>query len=57
MNVVIAAVLMMTSIVISDKIVHKEMMNLNVAARMYQANAAILKRYQAMVETTLELLK
>ena len=34
-----------------------EMMNLNVAARMYQANIAILKRYQVMVETTLELLK
>jgi len=34
-----------------------EMMNLNVAALMYQANIAILKRYQVMVETTLELLK
>ena len=34
-----------------------EMMNLTFATRMYQANAAILKRYQAMVETTLELLK
>ncbi len=34
-----------------------EMMNLNIAARMYQANAASLKRYQEMVETTLELLK
>jgi flagellar basal-body rod protein FlgC len=34
-----------------------EMINLNVAARTYQANAAILKRYQQMVETTLELLK
>ena len=34
-----------------------EMMNLTLATRMYQANAAILKRYQAMVETTLELLK
>ena len=34
-----------------------EMMNLNAATRAYQANAAILKRYQQMVETTLELLK
>lgn len=34
-----------------------EMMNLNIAARMYQANAASLKRYQEMVEVTLELLK
>jgi flagellar basal-body rod protein FlgC len=34
-----------------------EMMNLNNAAKAYQANAAILKRYQSMVETTLELLR
>jgi len=34
-----------------------EMMNLNIATRVYQANAAILKRYQQMVETTLELLR
>ncbi len=34
-----------------------EMMNLNIAARAYQANAAVLKRYQQMVETTLELLR
>ena len=34
-----------------------EMMNLNVATRLYQANVAVLKRYQRMVETTLELLK
>lgn len=34
-----------------------EMMNLSVATRAYQANAAILKRYQKMVETTLELLR
>jgi len=34
-----------------------EMMNLNVASRAYQANAAILRRYQKMVETTLELLR
>ncbi len=35
----------------------QEMINLNVATRVYQANAAVLKRYQRMVETTLELLK
>jgi flagellar basal-body rod protein FlgC len=34
-----------------------EMINLAVATRTYQANAAILKRYQQMVETTLELLR
>jgi len=34
-----------------------EMMNLTVASRAYQANAAILKRYQRMVEITLELLR
>jgi len=34
-----------------------EMVDLNHAAKAYQANAAILKRYQEMVETTLELLK
>ena len=34
-----------------------EMMNLSIASRSYQANAAILKRYQRMVETTLELLR
>ena len=34
-----------------------EMMNLTIAARAYQANMAVLKRYQGMVETTLELLK
>lgn len=34
-----------------------EMMNLNIAARAYQANTAVLKRYQNMVETTLELLR
>jgi len=34
-----------------------EMMNLSVASRAYQANAAVLKRYQKMVETTLELLR
>ena len=35
----------------------KELINLNIATRAYQANAAILKRYQKMVETTLELLR
>lgn len=34
-----------------------EMMNLNIASRAYQANAAVLRRYQKMVETTLELLR
>jgi flagellar basal-body rod protein FlgC len=34
-----------------------EMMNLNIASRLYQANVAVLKRYQKMVETTLELLR
>jgi flagellar basal-body rod protein FlgC len=34
-----------------------EMMNLAVATRAYQANVAVLKRYQQMVETTLELLR
>jgi flagellar basal-body rod protein FlgC len=34
-----------------------EMMNLSIATRTYQANAAILKRYQQMIETALELLR
>lgn len=34
-----------------------EMMNLSLATRVYQANAAVLRRYQQMVETTLELLR
>ncbi|MBN1796418.1 MAG: flagellar basal body rod protein FlgC [Sedimentisphaerales bacterium] len=34
-----------------------EMMNLTVAARAYQANVAVMKRYQNMVESTLELLR
>ena len=34
-----------------------EMMNLNIATRMYQANIAVLKRYQQIIETTLELLR
>ncbi len=34
-----------------------EMMNLSIATRAYQASTAVLKRYQKMVETTLELLR
>jgi flagellar basal-body rod protein FlgC len=34
-----------------------EMITLNLASRTYQANAAILKRYQKMVESSLELLR
>jgi flagellar basal-body rod protein FlgC len=34
-----------------------EMMNLNLATRTYQANAAVLRRYQQMIDTTLELLR
>ncbi len=34
-----------------------EMINLATATNIYQANAAILKRYQQMVQTTLELLR
>ena len=34
-----------------------EMINLNTVARAYKANTAVLKRYQEMVETTLELLR
>jgi flagellar basal-body rod protein FlgC len=34
-----------------------EMINLGAASRAYQANAAILKRYQTMIESSLELLK
>jgi len=34
-----------------------EMMNMSLATRTYQANAAVLRRYQQMVETTLELLR
>lgn len=34
-----------------------EMINLTIATRAYQANAAILKRYQQIVEATLELLR
>jgi flagellar basal-body rod protein FlgC len=35
----------------------REMINLNIATRVYQANVAVLKRYQRMVESTLELLR
>jgi flagellar basal body rod protein FlgC len=34
-----------------------EMMHMVAASRAYQANAAVLKRYQDMVDTTLELLR
>ena len=34
-----------------------EVINLNMASRAYQANAAILKRYQTMVKASLELLQ
>jgi flagellar basal-body rod protein FlgC len=34
-----------------------EMINMNIATRMYQANVAVLRRYQQIVETSLELLK
>jgi len=34
-----------------------EMMNMVTASRAYQANVAILRRYQDMVETTVELLR
>ena len=34
-----------------------EMINLTMAARAYQANVAVMKRYQRMVDTTLELLR
>jgi flagellar basal-body rod protein FlgC len=35
----------------------REMINLTLASKAYQANAAILKRYQQTVDTTLELLR
>ncbi len=34
-----------------------EMVTLNLASRTYQANAAMLKRYQKLVESSLELLR
>ena len=34
-----------------------ELINLNQASRAYQANAAMMKRYQKMVESSLELLE
>lgn len=34
-----------------------ELINMNTAKKLYQANAAVLKRYQQMSETTLELLR
>jgi flagellar basal-body rod protein FlgC len=35
----------------------QEMINLNIATRVYQVNVAVLKRYQRMVDNTLELLR
>jgi len=35
----------------------RQMMNLNKAARTYEANVAVLKRYEKMINTTLELLR
>lgn len=35
----------------------QELINLNLATRAYEANAAMLKRYQAMVNSSLDLLK
>ena len=35
----------------------REMINLNIATRVYQVNVAVLKRYQRMVDNTLELLR
>ena len=35
----------------------EELINLNLASRNYQANVAVLKRYQTMMDTSLELLK
>ncbi|MGC9335528.1 MAG: flagellar basal body rod C-terminal domain-containing protein [Anaerolineae bacterium] len=35
----------------------QELIQLNMATRAYQASAAIMKRYQKMVETSLGLLK
>ncbi len=34
-----------------------QMMNMNIATRAYEANVAVLKRYERMIETTLELLR
>jgi flagellar basal-body rod protein FlgC len=34
-----------------------ELINLNLASRAYEANAAMMKRYQRMIETSLELLR
>ena len=35
----------------------KQMINMNSATRAYEANVAVLKRYERMIETTLELLR
>ncbi|MHC4353048.1 MAG: flagellar basal body rod protein FlgC [Planctomycetota bacterium] len=35
----------------------QQMINMNSATRAYQANIAVLKRYERMIDTTLELLR
>ena len=35
----------------------KQMINMNKATRAYEANVAVLKRYERMIDTTLELLR
>ena len=35
----------------------QQMINMNTATRAYEANVAVLKRYERMIETTLELLR
>ena len=35
----------------------QQMINMNSATRAYQANVAVLKRYERMIDTTLELLR
>ena len=44
-------------VTMSNVQVPTEMIDLTVATRAYQANVAVLKRYQQMVEATLELLR
>ena len=35
----------------------QQMINMNIATRAYEANVAVLKRYERMIDTTLELLR
>ncbi len=35
----------------------QQMINMNTATRAYEANVAVLKRYERMIDTTLELLR